>query len=322
MTFRKVCIVGPGAIGGMMAVMLARAGVEVSTLARQAKAEAINARGINLLFAGERLNAKPKAAADPADLGPQDLIVVTLKSNALPAVAPKLAALCKPTTPIVFAMNGVPWWFFDGFGGKLAGTQLKSLDPDGALRRAIPDARIIWGVINCSVHELPDGTLEHTNAQHLSLGRPTDDPMGVEEVAAVFRPAGYKAVISPNIRQDLWIKLLINVTMNPISALTYGTVKEMFDEPLVAESIYAIAAETRALGLRLGLDAGPDRLDRMKNAPVKTSMLQDLERGRPLELPSIVEAVVEIAEHAGVPMPQTRTLLGLMRLRSKTAGLV
>jgi len=322
MEYRKVCIVGPGAIGGMMAVMLSRAGVEVSALARKTKSDAINAKGINLLFNGEMLNARIKAAADPAALGPQDLLVVTLKSNALPAVAASLPALCTPTTPIVFAMNGVPWWFFDGFGGAAAGTPLQSLDADGALRRAIPSARVVWGVINNSVHENPDGSLEHTNAQHIALGRPNDDPAGLEEIADVFRPGGYKTVISPNIRKDLWIKLMINITMNPISALTYGTVKDLLEEPLVMEGVRAVAAEAQAVALKLGLDVPPAPLDKMRPAPVKTSMLQDLERGRPLELASIVEAVVEIAARIDVPMPQTRTLLGMMRLRSKTAGLV
>jgi len=305
----------------MMAVMLSRAGVEVSALARKTKSDAINAKGINLLFNGEMLNARITAAADPAALGPQDLLVVTLKSNALPAVAASLPALCKPETPIVFAMNGVPWWFFDGFGGAAAGSPLKSLDADGALRRAIPTERVVWGVINNSVHENPDGTLEHTNAQHIALGRPTDDPAGLEQVADVFRAGGYKTVVSPNIRQDLWIKLMVNITLNPISALTYGTVKDMLEEPLVKEGLIVVAAEARAVAEKLGLDTGPDRFERMKPAPVKTSMLQDLERGRPLELGSIVEAVVEIGERVGVPMPLTRTLLGMMRLRSKTAGL-
>ena len=327
MAFRNICIVGPGAIGGMMAVMLARAGFTVSTLGRAGKTEAIKARGLTLLLGGETFQARPNATASVDDLGPRDLIVVTLKSNALPSAARQLKALSNspkfnPATPMVFAMNGVPWWFFDDFGGPLAGTRLKSLDPDGALQAGVPEAAIVWGVINCSVHELPDGSLRHTNAQHLILGRPNDDPAGLDDIAEVFRAANYKTLVSSNIRQDLWIKLLVNVTVNPVSALTLATIKDMLAEPLVAEAIHAVAAEMRALGLALGLDAGPDRFDRMKDAVVKTSMLQDLERGRPLELESIVDAVVEIAERCAVPLPQTRQLAGLLRLRARTAGLL
>lgn len=327
MEFRNVCIIGPGAIGGMMAVMLARAGFSVSTLGRPAKVAAINDRGLTLLMGGETFKSRPAATVSPADLGTQDLIVVTLKSNALASVTAQLNALARPPisrpgTPIVFAMNGVPWWFFDDFGGPLSGTRIESLDPGGALKRAVPQASIVWGVINCSVHERPDGAIQHTNAQHLILGRPNDDSAGLEELAEAFRLGGYKTVVSSNIRQDIWIKLLVNITVNPVSALTLATIKEMLAEPLVAEGIHAVAAEMRALGLALGLDAGPDRFDRMKEAVVKTSMLQDLERGRPLELESIVDAVVEIGGRCGVRLAQTRMLAGLMRLRARTAGLL
>ena len=321
MKYKKICIVGPGAMGGMMAVMLERAGFEISALARPKKADAINKRGLTLLFGGETLKTSPKASADPADLGPQDLVIVTLKSNALISVAPLLAPLCKESTPIVTTMNGVPWWFFDHFGGALSGTPLKSVDPDGTLARVIPTQNLIWGVINCSVSELPDGTLEHTNAQHLVMGKADDDLAGVDEVAEVIRAGGYKCVLSDNIRREIWIKLLINVTMNPMSALAMAKVNEMFEEPLVRESIVAVADEARAVADKLGLELGPSRLERMKEAKVKTSMLQDLERGRALELGTIVEAVVEIAELTKVPVPLTKTLLGLMRLRAKTAGL-
>jgi 2-dehydropantoate 2-reductase len=144
----------------------------------------------------------------------------------------------------------------------------------------------------------------------------------LETVADVFRPGGYKTVVSPNIRRDIWAKLVINVTMNLLSTVTMGTVAEMYLEPLLRENVIAIIGEMRALGAHLGIDPGESKIDRMKDAHVKTSMLQDLERGRPLELDSIAEAVVEIGERAGVPMPHTRALLGLVRVRAKTAGLV
>ena len=321
MSYHKVCIVGPGAIGGMMAVMLERAGFEVSALARPKKVRAIKDRGINLLFEGETLTAKPKVSSDPAELGPQDLVIVTLKSNAFPSVAPDLAPLCKADTSLVMAMNGVPWWFFDGFGGDLSGTQLKSVDPDGTLARLIPAERVVWAVVNNSVSELTDGTLEHSRGMLLTLGRPTDDPAGLEDIGDVLRSAGYKCVVSQSIRQEIWSKLLANVTLNPISALAMAKIDEVFDEPLVRECVMAVAAEAQAVANKLGLESSPSRIERMKDAKVKTSMLQDLERGRPLELGSIVEAVLEIAEHTKVPVPQMRSILGLMRLWAKTAGL-
>jgi 2-dehydropantoate 2-reductase len=320
--YRKICIVGPGAIGGMMAVLLARAGHEVSALARAPKAEAITNRGLTLLMGGETFDADIKASAEAADLGPQDLLIVTLKGNGLPAMAPHLARLCGPRTPMVFAMNGVPWWFFDGFGGKLAGFKLASLDPDGVLASTIDPARIVWGVITCSVGERDDGVIVHTATQNLILGRPSDDPAGLEDIAAVFRPGGYVTTISANIRREIWTKLLVNVIVNPMSTLTHGALGELIAEPLLEEAVRAVAGEMRALGLVLGLDAGPDRFERLKNSTVKTSMLQDLERGRPLEMDSIIEATVDIAGRAGIAMPQARMLLGLLRLRAKTAGLM
>ncbi len=321
MKYRKVCIVGPGAIGGMMAVMLKEAGAEVCALARPNKAAAINAKGLTLALKDRTLKAHFPAASDPMDLGRQDLVVVTLKSNALLPMAANIAALCGPDTPVVFVMNGVPWWFFDGFGGERAGRRLLSLDPDGLLAHTFPNARVVWSVVNCSVIERADGVIEHTRNQHLIFGRPDDAPRGLDEIAAVFQPAGYQTVVSPNIRNDIWAKLVVNVSGNPISALTEALLGEMYADPLVRECASGIADEARELGARLGLDRGVNPTDRMKDSPVRTSMLQDFERGRPLELAAIAEAIVEIGEAVGVPLPLTRAVLGLTRLRAATAGI-
>lgn len=321
MTYRKICIVGPGAIGGMMAVMLKRAGAEVSALARPAKAAAIKAKGLTLQLADQTVNARLPASSDPNELGRQDLVVVTLKSNALPATAPLIAALCGPETPVVFVMNGLPWWFFDGFGGALAGRPIRALDPDGALGRTFSSARTVWAVINCSVIERSDGVIEHTRNQHLILGRPDNTSRGLDDIAAVFQSGDYKTALSSNIRNDIWAKLVVNVGGNPISALTGALLGQMYDDPLVRECAFGLAEEIRALGLRLGLDPGENPIHHQKGSPVRTSMLQDLERGRPLELGSIVEATVEIGEAAGQPLPLTRAILGLTRLRAATAGI-
>lgn len=320
MAYKKICIVGPGAIGGMMAVMLKRAGAEVSTLARPAKAAAIAEKGLTLQLTDQTVTARIPAAADPSALGVQDLVVVTLKSNALLAMAPNIKALCGPQTPVVFVMNGLPWWFFEGFGGPLAGRSLMAIDPDGVLARSFSSNLVVWAVINCSVIERADGVIEHTRNQHLIFGRPDDDPRGLTEVAAVFQPAGYTTVISPKIRNDIWAKLVVNVSGNPVSALTGALLGQMYDDPLVREYASGIAEEARALGAHLGLAPGENPIHHMKNSPVRTSMLQDLERGRPLELGTIAAAIVEIGEAAGVPMPLTRAGLGLTRLRAAAAG--
>jgi 2-dehydropantoate 2-reductase len=321
MDIRKICIVGPGAIGGMMAVMLTRAGFEVSALARPARAAAINAKGITLLSGNETLHATPKVDVDAAALGPHDLVVVTLKYNGLASVAPQIMQLCKPTTQIVFPMNGVPWWFFEGFGGQLAGTQLKTLDPDGVLKRSIPLDRIVWAVVTNAVSELPDGTLKHDFANTFALGRPNNDPAGIAEIAAIFKQGKYNIDISADIRQDIWSKLLANTTLNPISAITQATCKGMFDDPLVSEGIDAVGREVQALGMHFDLATQLERILVSRNSTRRTSMLQDFDRGRPLEI-SLLDAVVEIGEHAGVPMPHARALLGYTRLRARTAGLL
>jgi len=317
---RKICIVGPGAVGGMMAVLLKHSGADVSALARPPKAAAIKAKGLTLKLADKTLTEPMPASSDPKDLGVQDLVVVTLKSNALLSAAPDIAALCGPKTEVVFAMNGLPWWFFDGFGGALAGRRIKAIDPDGLLARTFPNDRVVWAVVNCSVIERADGVIEHTRAQQLILGRPDNSPRGLDAIGAVFQPANYKTSASPNIRNDVWAKLVVNVAGNPVSALTGALLGQMYDDPLVRECQEGIALEVRTLGAKFGFETDPDPIRFQKDTRVRTSMLQDLDRGRPLELGSIVEAAVEIGEAAGHPMPLTRAVLGLTRLRAATAG--
>jgi 2-dehydropantoate 2-reductase len=313
----SVCIVGPGAIGGMIALKLARAGLNVTALARPAKADAINARGITLHSGGEVLNAKLKAATTGAALGPHDLVIVAVKNNALGAVAAELPALLKPETPILFAMNGLPWWFFDGFGAALAGTRITALDPDGRLARLIPAARIIWGVVNFSVHDRGDGAIEHTNARQLVIGRPGNDAAGLGPICEVLARGGFDCQVSDNIRRDSWAKLGVNVAVNLTSALTGAKIFELVRDPLTNETIRIMLAEMRAVGVQLGIDPGPFPLEAYRDAQVKTSMLQDLERGRPLESASIIEAPLEVAAKAQVPMPIVRAMASLILLKQR-----
>ncbi len=320
MAFKSVCIVGPGAIGGMLAVLLTRAGYRVSALARPARANAIQQRGLTLHTGDQSCFARPIVATEASELGQHDLVVVTLKGGALRSLASEIAALCGPNTPVVFLMNGIPWWFFDGFGGALDGTRLQSLDPDGALARVIPKNRIVWGVINCVVGEV-DGEIVHQSMQQIELGRPDGRMDGLEEIAEVFRGGGYKTDAFPRIRNNIWVKLQANVTMNPVSALTMSTLDKVLTDPFALELVIAIAQEVRTVGAKLGLEVGGDPAERLRaigpklNAS-KTSMLYDAERGRPFELESLMAALIEIGERLRLPMPQTRAVYGLARLRS------
>jgi 2-dehydropantoate 2-reductase len=321
----SVCIVGPGAIGGMMAVHLERVGYPVSALARPAKAAAIAAKGLTLLDGGQTYRGQPKVSADPAQLGAHDIVVVTVKSGGLAAVVPHLPTVSKPTAPWVFVMNGVPWWFFSHFGGARRGTPLKSVDPDGYLAREIPLQRVVWGVINCGVSIRPDGTLSHDHSNHLQLGRPDLSRDGLQALADVFGAAGYNTEATDRIHHAIWVKLLANMIFNPLSALTSATSDLILGDPLLREFTADVADEGRAIGEAMGISAGPPARERFaaagKLGKAKTSMLSDMERGRPLEIEPLIGAAVEIAELFGVPVPNTKALYGLIRVRAQAAGL-
>lgn len=325
MSMQKICIVGPGAIGGMMAVHMQRCGYDVSALARPAKVAEINHKGFTLLDGGQTYTAKPKAAADARDLGPQDVVIVTVKAAGLPWVAEQLPALSRPDTAWAFVMNGVPWWFFHGFGGAHAGTVLQSIDPGGALSHAMPADRIVWGVINCNVAIEKDGTLNHVHSNQLQLGRPSGLLDGLDAVANVFRAAGYNTDLSPTIRDAIWGKLLVNMTFNPLSVLTMATTDMLLADPLVRDLAIKAVDEGRAVGEALGIAAGPPGAHRFPvptkpAVPAKTSMLADVERGRALEVAPLIGAVVEIADLVGVCVPFTKALYGLIRLRSQISA--
>ena len=325
MSMQRICIVGPGAIGGMMAVHMQRAGYDVSALARSTKVAEINQKGIKLLDGGQTYTAKLKAAVDARDLGPQDLVIVTVKAAGLPWVAEHLQTLSHPDTAWVFVMNGVPWWFFHGFGGEHAGTGLQSIDPGGVLSTALPADRIMWGVINCNVAIEIDGTLNHAHSNQLQLGRPSGSLNGLDTVANVFRAAGYNTDLSPTIRDAIWGKLLVNMTFNPLSVLTMATTDLLLSDPLVRDLAIKAVDEGRAVGEALGIASGPSGAQRFL-APTKpavsakTSMLADFERGRALEVSPLIGAVVEIANLVGVSVPFTKALYGLIRLRSKISA--
>ena len=322
MTVSRVCIVGPGAIGGMMAVKLSNARFDVSALVRSQRVDRFNQYGLTLLDGGETLHGMPKASDNAEDLGPQDLIVITVKEFALKEVAPVLSPMLAPDTQVVQITNGIPWWFFSSFGGDLQGTQLKSVDRDGGVSEHFELSRHIGGVINCGVSLREDGVLVHDHSNQLFLGRPDNDPRGVEAIADVFRQAGYNTDVAGSIHQQVMTKLLANVSFNPVSALAMGTLDLLWANEYVAETLLGLMNEGRAVTTALGLDPGPDpesRFNSGKKIPAsKTSMLQDMEQGKRLELGGILKSTIEVADLLDVAVPLTKSMYGLLCVKEAT----
>jgi 2-dehydropantoate 2-reductase len=314
----SVCIVGAGAIGGVVGGRLAATGVPVSALARGRTLEALQDKGWRVRRDGEVTSAPvADVSADPAALGVHDVVVLTVKAHALPALAPTLAPLLGPDTVVVAALNGVPWWFFDGLGGQYDGLRLDSVDPGGVVSAAIPTRAVVGCVVHMSASTPEPGLSDHRAGDGLILGSPLG--ADVETIAGLLSKAGFAVTVSPRVQKDIWYKLWGNMTMNPISALTGATADRILDDELVAGFAHAVMGEAAAIGERIGCAITESAADRSavtrKLGAFKTSMLQDAEAGRPLELDALVAVVREIGFAVGVPTPNTDALLGLTRLR-------
>lgn len=322
----KVCIVGAGAIGGFIGTRLACAGQsQVSALARGATLAALRTQGWRLRLGGELLQAPATASDSAAELGVQDLVVLTLKGQALPALAPRLAPLIGPGTVVLPAMNGVPWWFLRGVPG-MGEAPLQSVDPGGAISAAIPFDAVLGGVVHASTSTAEPGLVEHRMGHGLIVGEPVGGTSErAQRVAALLADAGFEATASPNIRQDIWYKLWGNLTINPVSAITGATADRILDDPLVRDFCSAAMAEVAAIGARIGCAIAQSPEDRhqvtRKLGAFRSSMLQDVQAGRAIELDAIVGAVHEIARRLGEPAPNVDALFGLTRLFGRVHGL-
>jgi 2-dehydropantoate 2-reductase len=322
----KVCIYGAGAIGGWIGHGLARAGCQVSVVARGATLDALQLHGLRLHQGGQVTSQAVASSANPFDLGVQDLVVLSVKAPSLPEVARQITPLMGPDTMVLTAMNGVPWWFLQGFGGALAGTQLTSVDCDGALAAAIPAPHLIGCVVHasCSVDE--PGLVHHHFGNKLIIGEPSgEQTTRVQQLAKLLDKAGFEAVVSEQIQKDIWFKLWGNMTVNPISALTGATTDLIMNDELVRGFISAVMLEAKTIGARIGITIAQQPEDRhavtRKLGAFKTSMLQDVEAGRPVELDALVTVVKELGELTAVPTPFTDALLGLARLQAQIKGL-
>ncbi len=327
----KICIVGAGAIGGWFGAYLGHslgAEVSLSVLARGSTLAALRQHGLRLDNSlGERLTVAVRASDDPAELGPQDLIILAVKGQSLAAVAPAVRALLGPQTRVLVAMNGLPWWFFDGLDGEARGLQLEAVDPGGAIRALIPTERVIGCVVHASCSVPEPGLVRHAMGKGLIVGAPAGGQASeVDGVAALLGRAGFDVTVSACIQRDIWFKLWGNMTFNPISALTGATGDRILGDELVLGFVSAVMLEAQAIGARIGCAIAQTPAERhavtRKLGAFKTSMLQDVEAGRTIELNALVGSVREVGVHLGLATPFTDALLGLTRLMAQTRGLL
>ena len=323
---KKICIYGVGAVGGFMGALLARSGCEVSAVARGATLEAIKKNGLRLEMDGEIVTQSIEVSDNPVDLGIQDVVIVAVKAQSLPAVAERIPALIGPQTTVLTAMNGVPWWFFDGFGGACRGLRLTSVDPTGSVAAAIPTAQVVGGVVHGSFSLNEPGFAHNWFGKKIIIGRPdgTSDET-FRKLAALLSRAGMEIDTSQAIQRDIWFKLWGNMTMNPISAITGATMDLILDDPLVNRFCLNVMEEAAKIGAGFGCPIDQSGEDRnamtRKLGAFKTSMLQDVEAGRSVELDALVSSAQEIGRHLELDTPNIDTLLGLARLHAQVRGL-
>ncbi|MEV6492233.1 2-dehydropantoate 2-reductase [Actinoplanes sp. NPDC051633] len=312
----RVCVVGAGAIGGWIGARLAASKVaEVSVVARGATLTSLRERGWQLRTADGTVTAPARAAADAGELGEQDVVILTVKAPALAAAVRHLPPLLGKSTVVVPFMNGVPWWF--GRGTVLGDEPLRSVDPGGVVAAAVDVGRVLGGVVHSSCSSPEPGVVEHVMGNGLIVGEPAGGGSArADAVGDLLGAAGFTAVVSADVRYDIWYKLWGNMTINPVSALTGATADRILADPLVRDFCSAAMREAAAIGRRLGCDIEQTPEDRHQvTARLGAfSMLQDAEAGRPLELDALVGAVHEMGERLGLPTPYIGALLGLSRL--------
>lgn len=322
----KICIYGAGAVGGFVGARLARAGYQVNAVVRGATLQALQQHGLRLQEDGLLRCERVRATDDPAELGVQDIVFVAVKAQSLVSVAQKIAPLIGPDTIVLTAMNGIPWWFFDGFGGEYAGRRLVSVDPDGAIAAAIGPRHVVGCVVHGSFSVLIPGVVRHGFGKRLIIGEPDGaDSMRLRDLAHILRSAGLDIEVSRSIQADIWYKLWGNMTMNPVSAITGATCDRILDDPLVNRFCLDVMAEAAGIGARIGCQitqSGESRNAVTRElGPFKTSMLQDVEAGRGVELDALLGAVHEVARMVGEKTPNIDALFGLARLHGRVRGL-
>jgi 2-dehydropantoate 2-reductase len=320
----RFAVVGAGAIGAFVGAMLAKSGEDVTLIARGAHLRAMQERGVRVRGSLGEFEARPAVTGDPASVGAVDVALLTLKAHSLIEMAPRLSPLLGPETCVVSAQNGIPWWYFYRHGGEWEGTRLETVDPGGAISRYLDPARAIGCVVYPSTIIAEPGVVEHIEGTRLAIGEPDGSKSErCRRVADAFIKAGLRCPIRADIRHDMWVKLMGNVAFNPISALTRATLVEITQCPETRALAAEIMTEVDAVAKRLGIDIGVSVEQRIDGAEKvgahKTSMLQDLEAGRPLELEAIVGAVVELGGKLGLSLPCSQAVYACVKLLAQGA---
>ena len=319
----RFLIAGAGAIGAYLGARMARASLDVTLFARGPHLRAMQENGVRVQSVEGDFEARPRVTGNLAEAGPADVVFLAVKAQGLPELAPQLAPVLGPETTVVSTQNGVPWWFFQGSGGPLEGTRLERVDPCGVISAAIEPRRVLGSIVYFATEIVRPGVIRHTEGNRISLGEPDGSRSErARQIARALISAGFRCPITTRIRHEIWVKILGNVAFNPISVLTRATLAQITRDPEVAALARKIMQEAEAVARALGLELPVTIDQRMAGAASvgehKTSMLQDLEAGRRMELEAIVGAVVELGERLNLPMEHTRTVYACAKLLAES----
>lgn len=315
----RFLIAGAGAIGAYIGARMTHAGFDVTLFARGPHLRAMQENGVQVNSSEGNFTARPIIAASLEEVGPVDAVFLGVKAHGLPELAPHLKQVLGPDTTVVSTQNGIPWWYFQGFGGEWDGLRLERVDPGGAISSAIEARRVVGSIVYFSTEITSPGVIQHVEGNRISIGEPDGSRSErVRRIAEALIASGLRCPISARLRQEIWVKVLGNASLNPVSALSRATIVQMVRDPGVCSVIRNIMGEVEAVSSKLGMDL-PVSIDQRiagaeKVGEHKTSMLQDLEAGRPMELEALVGAVVELGERLGVAMPYTRTIYSCAKL--------
>jgi 2-dehydropantoate 2-reductase len=322
----KICVYGAGAIGGYLAGRLAKGGAELSLVARGPHLAALRAEGLTVRMAEDVLHSRPAASDRPADLGPQDAVVVCTKVPALGSVAEGIGPLLGPDTAVVFVTNGIPWWYFDRHGGEAEGARIPEVDPGDAIRRAVGVERTLGGVVYAASAVTSPGVVEvSSRTSKLILGEPNGERSArAMALAAAFKAGGLPCSVSPDIRSEVWGKLLNNLANGPLCLLTRRNIRDTFNDPILNEAALKAVEEGLAVAAAMGRhvsSTAQERIALSAQIPHKPSILQDLELGRPMEVDALFTVPLRLARERDVPTPTLSLLVTLATHAAEAAGL-